>query len=227
MYLTLIEVHLTMHLMHHNHCQIAIIICMMYVCTNVGLCYFTIFFFGGKIGLLFFPLAATPYRRNLSLDANILIVSRASQLVDDDWMKVDIGSSGGGEGSFTEDSAEEVEVFQRKQLYLLVARCISYAFNTKHQIETSPPKQKLNRERYQLIMRMLMIILSGERHRSQDTFLTHQEQMTSRDQGFLTCLQWFVDTISYRQDVEDMCVDGRFSVKELENIFSARAKKQV
>ena len=52
-------------------------------------------------------------------------------------------------------------------------------------------------------------------------------QVTSRDQGFLTCLQWFVDTVGERQDVEEMCNDGRFSVKELENIFSIRAKKQV
>ena len=165
-------------------------------------------------------------RRNPSADSDILIVSRASRLIDDDWMKVDIIEEGGSMEDSV-DNLEAAEAFQRKQLYLLVARCISYAFNTKHQIETSPPKQKLNAERYRQIMQMLTLVLSGERHRSQDTFLTHQEQVTSRDQGFLTCLQWFVDTVSYRQDVEDMCVDGRFSVKELESIFSARAKKQV
>ena len=163
------------------------------------------------------------HRRNLSADSDILIVSRASQLIDDEWMKVDIRN----ESIATEDDLEAVEAFQRKQLYLLVARCISYAFNTKHQIETSPPKQKLNAERYRLITHVLDLILSGERCRSQETFLTHQEQVTSRDQGFLTCLQWFFDTLSERQDVKQMCVDGQFSVKELESIFSARAKKQV
>ena len=167
-------------------------------------------------------------RREPSLDSDILIVSRASRLIDDEWMKVDIRDE--CSPSAAEDNADTLEAakaFQRKQLYLLVARCISYAFNTKHQIETSPPKQKLNADRYRLIMRILSIILSGERHRSQDTFLTHQEQMTLRDQGFLTCLQWFVDTINHRPDVEEMCVDGRFSVKELENMFSSRARKQV
>ena len=98
-------------------------------------------------------------------------MSRASQLIDEDWVKIDIA------GSTIPSSLEATESFKRKQLYLLVARCIAYAFNTKHQIETSPPKQKLNADRYRQIMKMLMIILSGERHRSQDTFLTHQEQV--------------------------------------------------
>ena len=99
--------------------------------------------------------------------------SRASQLIDEDWVKIDVQET----SLDRYDNFEAVEAFKRKQLYLLVARCIAYAFNTKHQIETSPPKQKLNADRYRQIMRMLMIILSGERHRSQDTFLTHQEQV--------------------------------------------------
>ena len=142
----------------------------------------------------------------------------------EDWVKVDTKDSIPGAGV---DSLEAAEAFQRKQLYLLVSRCISYAFNTKHQIETSPPKQKLNLERFRQIKRMLTIIQSGERHRSHDTFLTHQEQVTLHDQGFLTCLNWFVDILNLRTEIEEMCVDGRFSVKELESIFSARAKKQV
>ena len=152
-------------------------------------------------------------RRDYSVDSEI-----------DDWIKIDVKDSVPGA---TIDSLQAAEAFHRKQLYLLVARCISYAFNTKHQIETSPPKQKLNADRFRQIMRMMSIILSGERHRSHDTFLTHQEQVTLHDQGFLTCLSWFVDTLNVRPEIEEMCVDGQFSVKELESIFSARAKKQV
>ena len=127
----------------------------------------------------FHPMHSLAPRRQPSADsADILIVSssRASQLIDEDWVKIDVQNA--HETSLDRfDNFEAVEAFKRKQLYLLVARCIAYAFNTKHQIETSPPKQKLNADRYRQIMRMLMIILSGERHRSHDTFLTHQEQV--------------------------------------------------
>ena len=114
--------------------------------------------------------------------------SRASQLIDEDWVKIDVQ-----ETSLDRfDNFEAVEAFKRKQLYLLVARCIAYAFNTKHQIETSPPKQKLNADRYHQIMRMLMIILSGERHRSQDTFLTHQEQVGTACENYKQLNQIFL-----------------------------------
>ena len=127
----------------------------------------------------FDPMYSLVPRRQPSADsADILIVSssRASQLIDEDWIKIDVQNA--QETSLDRfDNFEAVEAFKRKQLYLLVARCIAYAFNTKHQIETSPPKQKLNANRYRQINAMLRIILSGERHRSHDTFLTHQEQV--------------------------------------------------
>ena len=66
---------------------------------------------------------------------------------------------GEGEGGSGQKSTEDDEDLERKKLYLLVARCIAFPFNAKYQIETTPPRVKLNRERFGLVCRTLRAVV--------------------------------------------------------------------
>ena len=67
------------------------------------------------------------------------------------------GGVEGGRGH--KDSGGNDEDLERKKLYLLVARCIAFPFNAKYQIETTPPRAKLNRERFGTLCRTLQAVV--------------------------------------------------------------------
>ena len=168
-----------------------------------------------------------------SIDDFVVVSTKAhARSLSDVVCNLDTISRSGDELSATEDYAEDSlkpgDGFLNKQLYLLVAQCIAYPFNAKHQIETSALKPKLNEEHFKSIVQTLNSLLQGERHsRYHDSLLTTQEQVVAKNQSFLDCLQWYVDVVLQREDVIEMCKTGRFSTKELENIFKARASKQL
>ena len=118
-----------------------------------------------------------------------------------------------------------VSNIETKQLYLLVARCIAYPFNAKQQLETSPPKPKLNSERFCKIERTISVALEGGHNRTFEGFLTPGEQRCLRSDRFLECVRWFKDNVLVDEDVVRMCQSGSFSAKELELIFKVRAMK--
>ena len=70
---------------------------------------------------------------------------------------------------------------ENKQLYLMLARCISFPFNAKYQLETSPPHQKLNATSFKQIRSVLESLRDGTRDWYQETMLTPAEQRFSRD----------------------------------------------
>ena len=114
-----------------------------------------------------------------------------------------------------------------KILYLMVARCIDYPFNAKHQLETSPPPQKLNEHRYQQISSVLKSLVDGKHDWYQETMLTPAEQRFSRDEQFLECVEWYIENVLKRKDIIQKCHTGGFSVKELEYIFKVCATKKL
>ena len=116
---------------------------------------------------------------------------------------------------------------ENRLLYLMVARCISYPFNAKHQLETSPPKVKLNLNRFNLICRTLQSCLNEEEDLVRKIFLTQQERACTRNKKFLQCVLWFMDNVIQRDDVNTMCRKGMYSVKELDAIFKVVSRKHL
>ena len=126
-----------------------------------------------------------------------------------------------------EESLRQSIDVENKILYLMVARCIAYPFNAKHQLETSPPPQKLNEHRYLQICSVLKSIVDGKHDWYQETMLTPVEQRFSRDEQFLECVEWYIENVLKRNDVIQKCHTGGFSVKELEYIFKVCATKKL
>ena len=125
--------------------------------------------------------------------------------------------SGGEDNVNPETSLAKSLKFERSQLYLLLAHCISYPFTARYQLENSPPKQKLTEERLKQITKTLNSTLAGDRLRYQD--LTPAEQKTCSDPMFNECVQWYVDVVLERNDIISVCQNGSFSAKELVAIF--------
>ena len=126
------------------------------------------------------------------------------------------------------DDDAKRESVENKQLYLMVARCIAYPFNAKHQLETSPPKLKLNIDRFRQICRVLQLCLDREQDTiRQEILLSHNETKCSRNDKFLNCLQWYIDNVMQREDVICACTKGGFSVRELDTIFKVLATKHL
>lgn len=133
--------------------------------------------------------------------------------------------------TFSDDSAEEGDLVnqERKLLYLMVARCIAYPFNAKYQLETAPPKPKLNEDRLQSVIDIL------ETCRNQDwdvltklaVSINNAETKCLQSERFLNCLDWYMDNVLDRGDVVTMSKNGSFSVKELESIFKVLATKHI
>lgn len=120
------------------------------------------------------------------------------------------------------------ESFENKQLYLMVARCVAYPFNAKHQLETSPPKLKLNMERFRQVCHVLQLCLDREPEAiRQEVILSHSETKCSRNEKFLNCLQWYIDNVMQRDDVISACHTGGFSIRELDAIFKVLATKHL
>lgn len=119
----------------------------------------------------------------------------------------------------------DAEDLDRKKLYLLVARCIAFPFNAKYQIETTPPRTKLNAERFKLICRTLRETVDSTEREGWDGNgkLTNQEKDVIRGQGFVGCVRYMLEVVLVRPDVLQMCNSGSFSVKELESIFKVKA----
>lgn len=142
----------------------------------------------------------------------------------EDWTLISQSFDEGGE--LEESPAVDDEDLERKKLYLLVARCIAYPFNAKFQIETTPPRAKLNPERYRLIGRALRAVVEEAGSKGGWTGegkLTVPEQEVLQNRGFVSCVQLMLDVVLVRPEVVEICHSGGFSVKELESIFKVKA----
>ena len=140
----------------------------------------------------------------------------------DDWTLIggscDESDVGGPEAG-DDDSVE------CKKLYLLVARCIAYPFNAKYQIETTPPRAKLNAARFGSVCRTLRIVAENFEDISWEleNKLTNQELDVVRTDDFVRCLRWMNKVVLVRPDIIEICSNGGFSAKELESIFKVKA----
>ena len=132
---------------------------------------------------------------------------------------------------YSDDSTEEGgdNDHEKKLLYLMVARCIAYPFNAKYQLETAPPKPKLNEERFQNIVQILDVCRDQdwEKFTPSSLSLNGGETKCLRSEKFLNCLDWYMDNVLGRDDVVTMSKNGSFSVKELESIFKVLATKHI
>ncbi|XP_064386073.1 calcium-dependent secretion activator 2-like isoform X3 [Halichondria panicea] len=166
-----------------------------------------------------------------SLDSEFVIVGntrRASSTIAK-WRPLDQGSSIDEEieEGAVADSLMKSDNFERSQIYLLLARCISYPFTARYQLENSPPKQKLTEEKLGMIVRTLKSVSAGEKVRSQDNALTALEQRLCKQEQFVLCVQWYAEVVLSRNDVVNVCTQGSFSAKELVYIFKVRALKHL
>ena len=126
-----------------------------------------------------------------------------------DWTMVEAGRSG-DELSGAEDASKDMEDFEKKKLYLLVAQCIAYPFNAKFQIENTPPRTKLNTERFGRIKRILHLALEdySKLEQMHSTRLSKQEQDVVKKQGFLDSVQWMLDIVFPRPEIKTICEEG-------------------
>ena len=139
------------------------------------------------------------------------------------------GTRSGDELSGAEDSIKDVEAFEKKKLYLLVAQSIAYPFNAKFQIENTPPRTKLNAERFGRIKRILRQALEdySKLEQMHSTRLSKQEQEVVRKRGFLDSVRWILDVVFPRPEIQTICEEGGFSVKELETIFGVKVASEL
>ena len=124
--------------------------------------------------------------------------------------------------SFSSDDDQETHEntpLLNKQLYLLVARCIAYPFNSRFQIETAPPKPRLSNESYLKICDVLQAAINVDKTLQQHLILNGNELKTIVNADFLERVEWYLNNILTRDDVRVACVSGNFSIKELENVF--------
>ena len=105
-------------------------------------------------------------------------------------------------------------------------RCIAYPFNAKFQIETTPPRAKLNPDRFRQICRTLRAMVEaagagagGGKVTWADGKLSKSEQEVVQNRGFMSCVELMLDVVLVRPEVVEICHNGGFSVKELESIF--------
>jgi len=136
---------------------------------------------------------------------------RTSDPLFTDWTMVEAGRSG-DELSGAEDASKDMEDFEKKKLYLLVAQCIAYPFNAKFQIENTPPRTKLNVERFGRIRRILRLALEdySKLEQMHSTRLSKQEQDVVRKQGFLDSVQWMLEVVFPRPEIKTICEEGGF-----------------
>ena len=113
-----------------------------------------------------------------------------------------------------------------KQLYLLVARCIAYPFNARFQMETTPPKPKLNEESYFKICGVLQSCVDQEKSLFQELILSGNEQKCIKSSEFCTTVEWYLNNILLRDDVKVACFRGGFSTKEIEHTFRVAIARQ-
>ncbi len=125
--------------------------------------------------------------------------------------------------------ADRDSAIENKLLYLMVARCIAFPFSAKHQLETSPLKQKMDATCYSKVCLTLQSCLDGDKFDKikSEIFLSYPEQKCVRNQHFLMCVEDFMDSVLQRDDVSEMCKNGKFSAKELDNIFRVLAIKHL
>lgn len=118
---------------------------------------------------------------------------------------------------------------ENKLLYLMVTRCIAYPFNAKHQLETSPLKQKLNLVRYNKVCQTLQSCVDGNQFDKikSDIFLSYPEQRCVKNRHFVLCVEEYMNLVLQRDDVSEMCRNGKFSAKELDTIFRVLAMKRL
>ena len=132
----------------------------------------------------------------------------------------------------TMDSQSEIKLeeedtsIQMKQLYLLVARCISFPFNAKSHLDTAPPKPKLNSVMYEKICDVLQLCASHDKSLQHELILTNNELKCIRNQEYHKTIRWYICSILKRHDVMKICCQGGFSARELENIFRVAISRQ-
>ncbi len=171
-----------------------------------------------------FYLLTTP----TSVSPTLCLGSRRGSATLFDWTMVEPGRSG-DEQSGVEDSARDVENFEKKKLYLLIAQCIAYPFNAKFQIENTPPRTKLNSERFGRIKRILRQALEdySKLEQMHSTRLSKQEQDVVKKQGFHDSVHWMLEVVFPRPEIVSVCEEGGFSVKELETIFAVKVAAEL
>ncbi len=105
---------------------------------------------------------------------------RASDALND-WTMIEQGLLSKEEESIDLDEGD-VESLEMKKLYLLVARCIAYPFNATFQIESTPPRPKLNANRFGQICRTIRLTLENFDNVEQDcdNRMNPQEQEVAR-----------------------------------------------
>lgn len=182
--------------------------------------------------------ASSFYRyRSETADSDTLVLSLASAGMPMEKRGSEISETGSlqlpvSRGMISEDSGEEgVEPTDTdsKLLYLMVARCIAYPFNAKYQLETAPPKPKLNEERFKNVVEML----DACRNQNWDVIqrsaisLNGIEYKCIQSEKFQNCLDWYMEHVMEREDVVQMSKSGSYSVKELESIFKVLATKHI
>lgn len=180
------------------------------------------------------PAHVVTRARTLTMDSDTLVLSMGRDMIKQGSELSDTGSlivPLARVHTVSDDSAEEGDYVdhERKLLYLMVARCIAYPFNAKYQLETAPPKPKLNEARFKGIVD----ILETCRNQEWETVtrsavsLSQAENKCLRSEKFLNCLDWYMDNVLARDDVVSMSHGGSFSVKELESIFKVLATKHI
>jgi hypothetical protein len=114
---------------------------------------------------------------------------------------------------------DECTPLQKKQLYLLVARCIAFPFNAKFQMETAPTKPRLNSSSYINICKVLQGCSELDKDLLQHLILKGNEQKCIRNSDFTSSIEWYLSNILSRDDVRNACIKGAISTKELEHVF--------
>lgn len=111
-------------------------------------------------------------------------------------------------------------------LYLLCARCIAFPFTAKYQLETVPPKPKLNLTALEKLRTALMECADNGTIQDQAE-LTTWERKYAQNANFQSALRWYVSNVLDSRWVVDLCSKGALSCRELENIFEAHVRTRL
>ena len=105
-----------------------------------------------------------------------------------------------------------------RMLYLLCARCIAFPFNAKYQLETAPPKPKLNSVSFEKLRAVLVACAEGGEMRA-EAELNTWELKHAQSGSFQEAVRWYVAHVLDNQSVKSLCARGAMSCRELENVF--------
>lgn len=110
-----------------------------------------------------------------------------------------------------------------RMLYLLCARCIAFPFSAKYQLDTTPPKQKLNSAVLEKL-RAALVECAELNGATKGAELTSWELKCTQSGDFTAAVRWYVANVLDNRNVRDLCGRGALSCRELSNIFEAYVK---